>query len=215
MPNEPFAKGHCLCGAVSYTINANLLRMAQCHCKDCQRASGTGHMQQSAQRTKHGVIADRAPLTPSSYAPGRLLRTRAKYITAKAANSTPPTIKIRIVTIAQFSSAGPSKSLSCSCGHVRLFALSSASYPRPMPARVGSRRLLTTDDEHPCPTVALGPAVSHHHRHVACNHRGPKPRRRGSTFSVSGWSSVLRCDGRPWLSPLPWSACHRSSLFIK
>ena len=64
MPNEPFAKGHCLCGAVSYTINANLLRMAQCHCKDCQRASGTGHMQQSAQRTKHGVIADRAPLTP-------------------------------------------------------------------------------------------------------------------------------------------------------
>jgi hypothetical protein len=40
MSNEPFAKGHCLCGAVSYTINAKPIRMAQCHCKDCQRASG-------------------------------------------------------------------------------------------------------------------------------------------------------------------------------
>jgi len=44
MTDEPFAKGHCLCGAVSYAINAKPIRMAQCHCKDCQRASGTGHM---------------------------------------------------------------------------------------------------------------------------------------------------------------------------
>ena len=44
MPDQPFAHGHCLCGAVSYTINAKPIRMAQCHCKDCQRASGTGHM---------------------------------------------------------------------------------------------------------------------------------------------------------------------------
>ena len=44
MSNEPFAKGHCLCGAVSYIINAKPVRMAQCHCKDCQRTSGTGHM---------------------------------------------------------------------------------------------------------------------------------------------------------------------------
>jgi hypothetical protein len=43
MSNEPFATGHCLCGAVSCTINAKPIRMAQCHCKDCQRASGTGH----------------------------------------------------------------------------------------------------------------------------------------------------------------------------
>jgi hypothetical protein len=44
MSNEPFAKGRCLCGAVNYTIQAEPIRMAQCHCKDCQRASGTGHM---------------------------------------------------------------------------------------------------------------------------------------------------------------------------
>src|SRR5450756_705007 len=44
MSNKPFAEGRCLCGAVSYIINAKPVRMAQCHCKDCQRASGTGHM---------------------------------------------------------------------------------------------------------------------------------------------------------------------------
>lgn len=38
--------GKCLCGEVGYTIKAEAepVRMAQCHCKDCQRASGTGHM---------------------------------------------------------------------------------------------------------------------------------------------------------------------------
>ncbi len=45
--------------------------------------------------------------TPSSYVLGRLLRTTEKYIRAKAASNTPPTIKIKVVTIAQFSSAGP------------------------------------------------------------------------------------------------------------
>jgi hypothetical protein len=44
MFDQPFANGHCLCGAVSYTIHGKPIRMAQCHCKDCQRASGTGHM---------------------------------------------------------------------------------------------------------------------------------------------------------------------------
>ncbi len=43
--STPFATGKCLCGAVSYTVKATEpLRMAQCHCKDCQRASGGGHM---------------------------------------------------------------------------------------------------------------------------------------------------------------------------
>lgn len=39
-----FATGRCLCGAVTYTVNNEPVRTAQCHCKDCQRASGTGHM---------------------------------------------------------------------------------------------------------------------------------------------------------------------------
>jgi hypothetical protein len=44
MPDEPFAQGRCLCGAVSFSVKTKPMRMAQCHCKDCQRASGTGHM---------------------------------------------------------------------------------------------------------------------------------------------------------------------------
>lgn len=45
MSSTKSATGKCLCGDVSYTINADEpLRMAQCHCKDCQRASGGGHM---------------------------------------------------------------------------------------------------------------------------------------------------------------------------
>ncbi|MFT7575021.1 MAG: hypothetical protein ACI9XZ_001392 [Alphaproteobacteria bacterium] len=45
MSSTQSATGKCLCGSVSYTIKADEpLRMAQCHCKDCQRASGGGHM---------------------------------------------------------------------------------------------------------------------------------------------------------------------------
>ena len=44
MPTDPFVTGHCLCGAVSYVIKGEPVGTGQCHCKDCQRASGTGHM---------------------------------------------------------------------------------------------------------------------------------------------------------------------------
>ncbi len=44
MTDTPFASGGCLCGAVSWRAANPPARMAQCHCRDCQRASGTGHM---------------------------------------------------------------------------------------------------------------------------------------------------------------------------
>ncbi len=44
MTTEPFVTGQCLCGAVTYRITGQPLGTGQCHCKDCQRASGTGHM---------------------------------------------------------------------------------------------------------------------------------------------------------------------------
>jgi hypothetical protein len=34
--------GHCLCGAVQYQSTGPVLFSAICHCRDCQRASGTG-----------------------------------------------------------------------------------------------------------------------------------------------------------------------------
>ncbi len=36
--------GQCLCGNVTYTLKGEPIRMMQCHCKDCQRATGTGHL---------------------------------------------------------------------------------------------------------------------------------------------------------------------------
>jgi hypothetical protein len=44
MPVTPFATGRCLCGDVTFTIKAEPVGTGQCHCKDCQRSSGTGHM---------------------------------------------------------------------------------------------------------------------------------------------------------------------------
>jgi len=41
---EPFATGHCLCGAVSFSVTAAPVTMGLCHCKDCQRVTGTGHI---------------------------------------------------------------------------------------------------------------------------------------------------------------------------
>jgi len=44
MTDKPFATGGCLCGQVTFTISAPPVRMAHCHCRDCQRSSGAGHM---------------------------------------------------------------------------------------------------------------------------------------------------------------------------
>lgn len=44
MADKPFGSGSCVCGAVTYSVHGEPVRMGQCHCKDCQRASGTGHM---------------------------------------------------------------------------------------------------------------------------------------------------------------------------
>ncbi len=37
-------RGTCLCGDISFHISGEPVRQAQCHCRDCQQASGTGHM---------------------------------------------------------------------------------------------------------------------------------------------------------------------------
>lgn len=36
-------KGSCLCGAVKYECNADALFMGNCHCRDCQKASGAAY----------------------------------------------------------------------------------------------------------------------------------------------------------------------------
>ena len=44
MADKPFATGRCLRGAVTFALRGQPVGTGQCHCKDCQRASGTGHM---------------------------------------------------------------------------------------------------------------------------------------------------------------------------
>ncbi len=36
--------GGCLCGAVRYEVDGDPLFAVLCHCRDCQRVSGTGHV---------------------------------------------------------------------------------------------------------------------------------------------------------------------------
>ncbi len=36
--------GGCLCGGVRYEISGEPLFSGHCHCKDCQKATGTGHV---------------------------------------------------------------------------------------------------------------------------------------------------------------------------
>ncbi len=40
--NVPYFGG-CACGAIRYECSAPPLRMINCHCRDCQRASGSGY----------------------------------------------------------------------------------------------------------------------------------------------------------------------------
>lgn len=35
--------GGCLCGAIRYRLSGPILFVSQCCCKDCQKATGTGH----------------------------------------------------------------------------------------------------------------------------------------------------------------------------
>ena len=36
--------GRCLCGTVTYQVSGRPIMVAHCHCVDCQRLSGTGHL---------------------------------------------------------------------------------------------------------------------------------------------------------------------------
>ena len=38
------ASGGCLCGAVRYEIDGDPIFAGHCHCTDCQKATGTGHV---------------------------------------------------------------------------------------------------------------------------------------------------------------------------
>ncbi len=79
MSDIPFTTGRCICGAVHYTAKNPPARMAQCHCKDCQRSSGTGHMslaffseddiEITGQATGYGATADSGNINTRYFCP--------------------------------------------------------------------------------------------------------------------------------------------------
>jgi hypothetical protein len=44
MTDSTFATGGCRCGSITLRIANEPKLMAQCHCSDCQKATGTGHV---------------------------------------------------------------------------------------------------------------------------------------------------------------------------
>ena len=55
LPSFP-VEGGCQCGAVRYRLNAAPLAVYACHCKDCQRFSGTTHTLSMVIRATDGQI---------------------------------------------------------------------------------------------------------------------------------------------------------------
>lgn len=69
------AAGHCHCGAVSYKVLGDPVRMAQCHCNACRRITGTGHNVQAFFK-KSDVAITGATQTHQSLSDKGNLRTR-------------------------------------------------------------------------------------------------------------------------------------------
>lgn len=55
-------EGGCLCGAIRYRFDGPLMAVAQCCCRDCQKATGTGHTTIIAIRD-HQLQVDGSPRT--------------------------------------------------------------------------------------------------------------------------------------------------------
>ena len=49
-------KGSCLCGKIIYEITDNFLGINYCHCKECQKASGTAFATSAAVKTDYFKI---------------------------------------------------------------------------------------------------------------------------------------------------------------
>ena len=73
MANTVRAEGGCLCGAVRFKVAGAPIRMAQCHCLDCQRASGTGHMSNAIFRVADVTLTGKTASFASSSDSGNVL----------------------------------------------------------------------------------------------------------------------------------------------
>lgn len=72
-PPDVDATGGCQCGAVRFAVKGRPIRMAQCHCRDCQQASGTGHMSNAIFRAEDVTVAGRTASYASAADSGNTL----------------------------------------------------------------------------------------------------------------------------------------------
>ena len=63
MTDSLFAQGQCLCGNVHYSVSSAPSLMVQCHCKDCQTSSGTGHTSNTFFREGDVTVNLKQPLS--------------------------------------------------------------------------------------------------------------------------------------------------------
>lgn len=66
-------EGGCLCGGIRYRVSGKLGPAGYCHCKQCQRASGTAFAANAAVRTKYfELLSGRELVTDYESSPGKL-----------------------------------------------------------------------------------------------------------------------------------------------
>ena len=66
-------KGSCLCGSVKYEISGELGDFGYCHCKSCQKASGTAHAANSpVERQAFCLVTGAEVLREFESSPGKL-----------------------------------------------------------------------------------------------------------------------------------------------
>jgi hypothetical protein len=76
---EPYTGG-CACGAIRYAIAAEPVFMNHCQCRDCQRASGTGHgsyltfpsrrqVTLTGEATRHDLVCDSGGTKTNAFCP--------------------------------------------------------------------------------------------------------------------------------------------------
>jgi hypothetical protein len=112
-----------------------------------------------------------APLTPSSYVLGRFLRAKEKYITAKAASNTPPTIKIKVVTMLNSHRLGPYNIRPRS--HPARATLNIFPYPVPAARRLAPPWMTSTTSSSTTPqTKSARLFLSHNEPHLCSDEAG-------------------------------------------
>jgi hypothetical protein len=73
------ATGGCLCGAVRYELDGDPIFAGHCHCRDCQKSTGTGHVsvvalpssavKMSGKTTAYSVTADSGQVYTRHFCP--------------------------------------------------------------------------------------------------------------------------------------------------